>query len=142
MGARKRCERMCEEPAEYERVLDDVQRRPQEIKRERDARRSLGPHRHQSEASSRDTRILDQRSMTAAKETPTASPMSATLSRTQNGSGFTTCRAHLDGLSQSCIVGGLDRSHLFGIEGAHLYHRPRIRFKVVKVSNDLVASHI
>ena len=80
--------------------------------------------------------------MTAPREPPTESPMSATLLRTQNGSGFTTCRAHLDGLSQSCIVGGLDQSRLFGVEGAYLYHRPRIRFKVVKVSNDLVASRI
>ena len=76
------------------------------------------------------------------EERRTASPMSATLFRTQKGSGFTTCKAHLDGFSQSCIVRGSDQSSLFGVEGTHLYRRPRIRFEAIKVFNELVTSRL
>ena len=35
-----------------------------------------------------------------------------------------------------------DQSNLSSVEGAHLYHRPRIRFEAVKVFNQLVTSRI
>ena len=57
---------------------------------------------------------------TKLSERHTASPIRATLFRTQNGSGFTTCKAHLDGFWQSCVMSyrGLDQSNLLSMEGS------------------------